>query len=180
MESFELEVGQGVATTCPPGDLDAAIETALSTEPLRRVSPGFFGRIRQRLAMIALIQQERSRFRHSMTAGGATFVGILTAVILLAYIGSIPSRLAWYVPGGMGFLDYVKTQLFLSMRMFVAVIALGAAVPLGGVLFSLLRPHLRSSDSRKAENVARGRGSCRAEVLAQVFPARQEPRPPAM
>ena len=152
MESFELEVGQGVATPCPPGDLDATIETALSTEPLRRASPGFLGRIRQRLAMIALIQQERSRFRHSMTAGGATFVVILTVVILLAYVGSIPSRLAWYVPGGMGFLDYVKTELFLSMRMLAALVALGAAIPLGSVLFSFLRPHLRSGGGGKIQS----------------------------
>ena len=152
MESFELEVGQGVATPCPPGDLDATIETALSTEPLRRASPGFLGRIRQRLAMIALIQRERSRFRHSMTAGSATFVGILTAVILLAYVGGIPSRLAWYVPGGMGFLDYVKTQLFLSMRMLAALVALGAAIPLGAMLLNSVRSHSRSDESGKTHS----------------------------
>jgi hypothetical protein len=140
MESFE------------PGDLDATIEAALSTEPLRRVSPGFFGRIKQRLAMIALIQRERSRFRHSMTAGGATFAGILTVVMLVTYIGSIPSRLAWYVPGGMGFLDYVRTQLLLSIPMLVALVALCAAIPLGGVLFSLFRPRLRSGDNGKTQS----------------------------
>jgi len=135
-----------------PGDLDSTIETALSTEPLRRPPAGFFGRIKRRLAVIALIQQERRSFRYSMTAGGTAFLGVLTVLFLSVYIGSLPSRLAWYVPGGMGFLDYVKTQFLLSTRMVFALIGLAAAVPLGAMLFTFVRPPAKPAETRRTES----------------------------
>ena len=127
-------------------DLDATIETALSTEPLRPVSPGFFGRVRQRLALVAMIRQEQRRFRQYAVGFGAAVLAAFGG-LLLAYIASIPSRLAWYVPGGMGFVDYVNTQLLLSMWMLVAVIALGLAVPFGAMIFTFRRPTARRGGS---------------------------------
>jgi hypothetical protein len=128
--------------------VDAVIESALAEEHARKAPAGFFGRMRRRLALASLIQQEQRLFRKYATAAGG-FLLTVGCVVALAYLASIPSRIAWYVPGGMGFVDYVKTQLSMSMRLFAAFIALGLAIPLCAALFAYFRPSGKSDGKRR-------------------------------
>lgn len=131
-------------------DGDAAIETALRSEPMRRVSSGFFGRMRQRLAIVALIKREERWFRQNATAAGVFLLAVLV-VLGLAYVASIPSRLAWYVPGGMGIIDYLKSEMFLSMPVLVTLLALAFVVSFGAAVFAFMRPTERANQkSRKS------------------------------
>ena len=77
------------------------------------------------------------------------FLLAVLGVLGLAYVASIPSRLAWYVPGGMGIVDYVKAQMFLSMPVLVTLLALAFIVSFGAAVFAFMRPNGREDEKNR-------------------------------
>lgn len=121
-------------------DIDTAVEEALRERPARHAPPGLYQRIRKRLAIVRLIQVERKRFRYVLAAGlclvlGAIGVGALMSVLLVRD-----------VPGGMGYFDYLKSQILLSLPAVAGVLGFGIALSFGASVWFTLRP------TRKSDN----------------------------
>jgi len=89
------------------------IDATLRAEPFRAVSQGFGRSVRRRLAIVALIEQERQRFRTFLAAGGIFLVGIFSVAIFVFTFADLPGILMRTIPGVMGYYDYVAASLIL-------------------------------------------------------------------
>jgi hypothetical protein len=126
-------------------DLDQTIEATLAAEPLRPTPPGLYRRIRKRLAVVALIQQEQYRFWHSVAAGVGVLATAAGITLLLMLVFGGPSVLLQNIPGAMGYYDYLKTEVPLAF-VPMALMALGLLLvwPFGATVYAAYR------SSRKA------------------------------
>ena len=95
-------------------ETEALIEKTLREEPLRAATNGFGRRVKSRLAIVALIQQEQQRFGHFMAAGGVFFGGIIGAITLLFLFADLPGVLRRGIPGLMGYYDYFTASMMTS------------------------------------------------------------------
>lgn len=102
-------------TSFNPEMRDRLAEPALPVESPPRVPRRLFRRIKERLAVIRLIQQERRRFRYSVAAATGLIAGLVGAALLLALVTGYSSGLLGGTPGGLGYFDYVKTQVLLTL-----------------------------------------------------------------
>jgi len=100
-----------------PGPTDAqaaAVEEALSSEPLRPVPENLHRDITHRLRIAALVQRERRRVRYALTMTGVAATAMALCTGVFAVLADVPGMLRYGVPGGRGYLDYVTTYLTLS------------------------------------------------------------------
>jgi hypothetical protein len=124
--------------------LDAIIEEALRSEPLRAVPAGFHGRLEQRLRVAQIVNRERKGLRLRMSTG----LSVL-AVVAFTIVG-VPT-LAFYqgwteraLPGAMGYLDYL---LLTTTQSWTTVALVAGGVVAVALIVSLLLvsvPVLRS------------------------------------
>ena len=135
-------------TSPEPHDLDRIIDTALRTEePMRPVPPSLYRRIRERLAVIAMIQRERLWFRYMMAAGGFLVFAVVSVAALAALFADVPALFTRDVPGGLGYYDYLKSDLFLSAKLVAGMVAVLAFLLVGLGLFTAFRPAKRHPKS---------------------------------
>jgi hypothetical protein len=127
-------------------DFDMAIERVLRGEALRPVPPTLARRIKQRIALLALIHREQSRFRHALAAGIGILATVLTTGVAVALLTGIPTRLVGDVPGAMGYWDYVKIEVLLSLPLVLGILAILFALPVGAMLVTALWPSRKSAD----------------------------------
>jgi hypothetical protein len=127
-------------------DFDTAIESVLREEALRPVPPTLARRVKQRIALLTLIQREQSRFRYALSAGVGVFAAVLIAGVALALLTGIPTRLVGDVPGAMGYWDYVKIEVVLSLPLVLGVVAILFALPAGAILVTALWPSRKPAD----------------------------------
>ena len=117
--------------------LDQVIEGMLDSEQQRPVPVGLGRKIKDRLVVVSLIQQERKWFRYTM-AGAGILLGTLgmIAMLLVVFRQVVLSG----VPGAMGFVDYLVNAARTFPARVVAVLLLAVALPLGVRLFKAIRP----------------------------------------
>lgn len=127
-------------------DFDTAIERVLREEALRPVPPTLARRVKQRIALLALIQREQSRFRYALSAGVGVFAAMLVAGLALVLLTGIPTRLVGDVPGAMGFWDYAKIEVLLSLPLILGVLAVLLVLPIGVMVVTALWPSRKSAD----------------------------------
>lgn len=122
-------------------DLDALIEAALASEPMRAVPAALHRRVEERLRITAMIEQERARFRYSMLSVAAAFVLALGAGGALVAFTNLRGVLYYGVPGMMGTVDYYTTSMTQSWSSYSGAYTLGLSVLLafGTVLMAILR-----------------------------------------
>lgn len=107
-----------------PTNLETFINDALAGEPLRPVPPGLHRRIETRLHIAAMIAYERRRFRQHMAAGAALLSGTFGVVFLAGSMLDLEEWLAWSIPGGMGYFDYVTVSAANTWAVWVGSSAL--------------------------------------------------------
>jgi len=121
-------------------ETETLIDKALREEPLRAATHGFARRLKSRLAIIALIEQERQRFGHFMATGGVLLGGTLGAVTLLFLFADLPGVLMRGIPGVMGYYDYFTTSMMTFWGGAVGAFALLLGFSLGLTALLTLRP----------------------------------------
>ena len=121
-------------------DIDGDIQALLEGKEARKAPPGLYHRIRKRLAIIRFIQVERKRVRYVLAAGlclvmGAVGMGALVSVLVVRD-----------VPGGMGYFDYLKSQILLSLPAVAGVLGFCIAVSFGASVWYAFRPSRKSGN----------------------------------
>ena len=120
-------------------ELDALIEAALRDQPLVPVPRNLHARITERIALAALEQKERTRFRNTLLGGLAASVGVLAVAVVLVALTNFDVLLDYGVSGGQGLMDYYTAtfqlswpgrldSLFLSLCLFLAALTVGVGV----------------------------------------------------
>ncbi len=104
----------------------------------RAAPPRLYARIRKSLAIVRFIQVERKRFRRLLLtglamAGGAVGAGALMSVIVMRDM-----------PGGMGYFDYLKSQILLSLPAIAGAVGFGVALSLGASVWRAVRASHKS------------------------------------
>jgi hypothetical protein len=121
-----------------PRDLDTTIDTALREDPLRPVPVGFCRRIRNRVALLTMIREERCWVRYSLAAGSGLFGALMITLAFFALFTDVPRFLVRDVPGGMGYYDYLVSAVFLSPLTVLATLALVLVLPFGATLITTI------------------------------------------
>ena len=123
---------ENVRGTAAQPSVDAMVESMVREGPLRRPPPGLFRRIKDRLAVIAIIQQEQKQFRYIWATACLLVISTVAASGMFAFAMGLPGILVRDVPGGMGYYDYATASLQLSLTsvlgMLVAVAAIAISV----------------------------------------------------
>ena len=133
---------------CKEDATEVLIDTVLQGEPLRAVTPAFERRLKNRLAIMALIEQEHQRFRHFMATGGLLFGVTIGAVMLLFAFADLPGVLNGGVtppalrgiPGVMGYYDYFTASMITFWGGAAGPFALLLGFSLGVTALLTLRP----------------------------------------
>ena len=120
----------------PP--IDDVIEQALRNEPLQTVPPRLFGRIRARLVVAAMIEQERRQFRQSVAASGVVVLGVFAAGVCLAAAPELVERPLGDIPGALGLFDYAGSFSPCSLIRVAGLAVVAATIPIAQSIFVAL------------------------------------------
>jgi hypothetical protein len=128
-------------------EIDPLVDSSLDDPPPRPVPRALLGRIRERLAIVALIDQARRRFRLGLATGILILVIVLSGGSLVAFFADLRGALARSIPGGMGYYDYLTSQILISLPRVLAALA-GLTVLTVAVSMLSARRHARKSTNK--------------------------------
>lgn len=118
-----------------PEQVDAAIESMLRAEPMRTVPAGFGRKVKNRVAMAAMLDTERQQWRYvrgAMSLGAAMLAGCFLAAA--SYPRMLEWAVGWFVPGGAGYFDYLVSLAWYGAFPAAAFVAVLTATVASGVL----------------------------------------------
>jgi len=119
--------------------VDAMVESMVHEGPLRPPPPGLYRRIKDRLAVVAIIQQEQKQFRYVWATAFLLVISAVAASGMFAFAMGLPGLLVRDVPGGMGYYDYATASLRLSLTsvlaMVIAITVIAVSVMVIAVLY---------------------------------------------
>jgi len=127
-------------------ELDSLIDAVLSAEPQRPVPRNLYGKIRERLAVLALIEAERQWLRQA-----SAWLGILLAALaglgaILWILKEFLNPMLFYIPGALGLWDYVVNSAVTDLPQLIAAAAVLALLPAAAVLALILSPRRRAME----------------------------------
>lgn len=125
-----------------PGEsqTEALIDRALREEPRRPVTQGFARRLKQRLTLVALMDREHRRFRHSLAAAGFFSGGGMAVFGVVCVAADVPGFLRRTIPGLLGYCDYLAASIATFGGFALAMGALAAGFSFGVAALITLRP----------------------------------------
>lgn len=123
--------------------LDAVIEEALRTEPMRAVPAGFHHRLEQRLRVAQIVNRERNGLRLRLLAGLSVLAVVAFTMVGVPVLALYQGWTVKALPGAMGYLDYLllaAAQSWPTVALTAgAVVALALTVSLLAVSVPVLR-----------------------------------------
>lgn len=115
-----------------PEQVDAAIETMLRAEPMRAVPPGFGRKVKTRVALAAMLDWERQRWRYVGGVAGSIVLAVLGCILgAVLFPRMLELAVGYVMPGGTGYLDYLVSIAWYGGYSTAALVAV-----LVGVLLS--------------------------------------------
>lgn len=112
-------------------DLDAIIEEALSSEPMRPAPVGLYRAICCKVRLAALAEQERRMFRRTLASALAVVILVLAVLKVLASTHGVRMVFDQFAPGAMGQYDYAASSIGIGWG-GLGALALAIAVCLAG------------------------------------------------
>lgn len=114
-----------------PIDIDAAIEAALSGEPMRTAPETLHRRVEERLRIVRLKDQEQSRFRYTMSTMAVGFLVVLAMTGLIVSVTNFYVLILHGVSGGKGQYDAYATSWLISASGYSGAYSLLSSLLLG-------------------------------------------------
>lgn len=125
-------------------ELDRLIDAALRSQPSRPVPRNLYGKIRERLAVLALIEAERQWLRQASAWVGIGLSCVAGLGAILWILKEFLNPMLFYVPGALGLWDYVVNSATTDMSQLLAAGAVLALVPVAAVLALIWSPRRRA------------------------------------
>lgn len=115
-----------------PDNMDEFIEAALGNEPMLAVPANLHRRVVERVRIAHLREQERVRFRYTMTTLAVTVLGLFGGAGFAIWFGSAGMLGTQGVSGGMGQYDYFMWYFHQSWSGYSGAYSMVSAVLLAG------------------------------------------------
>lgn len=118
-------------------DIDALIEDALRSEPMRAVPVTLHRRVEERVRIAALKERERSRFRYSLISTAIALVSVIGIAVFVVTFTNFGPLMANGVPGGGGIYDWYTARFVHTWSAYTGSYSLITSVLLAGGTLAL-------------------------------------------